>query len=195
MAEPDGAARHPSHATPPLEWPPWAVLAEPRRAHVLRVWELLHRWGRELAVSAPELSRWRLAVVLHDAVKDAPLERLRALAPDAWDEDALRHGPAAAELAARSGVTDQGVLDAVRYHSVGYRDWDDAGRMLYVADYLDPGRPFEREARAALVARMPAERAEVLCVVAGRRIRRQIARGWPLAPETVSFWNAVRCAD
>jgi hypothetical protein len=31
----------------------------------------------------------------------------------------------------------------------------------------------------------------MLRVVASERIARGVARGWPLLPETVAFWNAV----
>jgi HD superfamily phosphohydrolase YqeK len=63
--------------------------------------------------------------------------------------------------------------------------------MLYLADYLEPGRPFERAERAALAARVPEERDAVLREVARRRIERALRDGWALLPETVSFWNAL----
>src|SRR3989449_4292320 len=44
------------------------------------------------------------------------------------------------------------------YHSLGHARWDDVGKMLYLADYLEPGRPFDREAHRALAARVPGER-------------------------------------
>jgi HD superfamily phosphohydrolase YqeK len=83
------------------------------------------------------------------------------------------------------------VLDAVRYHSLGYAGWDAVGRMLYLADYLEPGRPYDRDVRRALAARVPAERDRVLQAVAARRIERVIESRWPLARETVGFWNAL----
>ena len=47
------------------------------------------------------------------------------------------------------------MLDAVRYHSVGLAGWDMVGRVLYCADYLEPGRTLAREWRADLAARFP----------------------------------------
>src|SRR5438094_750753 len=105
--------------------------------------------------------------------------------------DALAHGPMAAERAARAGETDRGVLDAVRYHSLGYAGWDDVGKMLYLADYLEPGRAFDREGRASLAARVPQGRDTVLQQVAARRIARVIDGRWPLVRETVDFWNSL----
>jgi HD superfamily phosphohydrolase YqeK len=138
-----------------------------------------------------ERARWLRAAWLHDALRDAPEAYLVQLVPDRWDTVELRHGPAAAALAARNGEQDQGVLDAVRYHSVGFARWDSVGRMLYLADYLEPGRPFRRAERAALADRVPQEAVAVLREVAAARLTWAIASGWRLAPETVEFWNAL----
>ena len=97
----------------------------------------------------------------------------------------------AAERAARDGESDRGVLDAVRYHSLGYAAWDDVGKMLYLADYLEPGRAFDRELRASLAARVPHDCDAVLQQVAARRIGRVIDSRWPLVRETVDFWNSL----
>src|SRR2546426_5929548 len=57
----------------------------------------------------------------------------------------LFRSPLAAERAAHDGETDQGLLDAVHYHSLGFAQWDDVGKMLYLADYLEPGRTLDRK--------------------------------------------------
>ena len=126
-----------------------------------------------------ERARWLKAAWLHDALRDAPAA------------NELAHGPLAAERAAHDGETDQGLLDAVRYHSLGFARWDDVGKMLYLADYLEPGRAFDQELRRSLAARVPAERDAILKQVAARRIARVIDGRWPLLRETVDFWNAL----
>jgi HD superfamily phosphohydrolase YqeK len=130
-----------------------------------------------MRVPDAERARWLKAAYLHDALRDAPLE------------SDIAHGPAAAERAAREGERDRGVLDAVRYHTLGYAGWDDVGRMLYLADFLEPGRTRDADERGRLAARMPAERDPVLQTVAQRRIEWLVRSGRPLAPETVGFWN------
>jgi HD superfamily phosphohydrolase YqeK len=79
----------------------------------------------------------------------------------------------------------------VRYHSLGYAGWDDVGKMLYLADYLEPGRAFDREVRASLAARVAHDRDAVLEQVAARRLARVIDGRWPLVRETVDFWNSL----
>jgi HD superfamily phosphohydrolase YqeK len=171
----------------PLALPEWAEVTRARRAHIARVAEVLERWATLLRVNTGERNRWLRAAALHDALKDAPVTRLRELAPDAWGEDDLRHGPAAAVLAQRHGERDGGVLDAVRYHSVGYAGWDQVGRLLYVADYVEPGRRGRRRTRDAWLARLPAQPDRVLCEVAADRIERTLASGRRLLPETEAF--------
>ncbi len=162
-----------------MSLPAWAVATPARRAHVARVAALAERWAEALGVTPAERVRWLRAVWLHDALRDAPAA------------DELAHGPASAARAAAEGETDRGVLDAVHYHSVGYAGWDDVGRMLYLADYLEPGRTFDAGVRAELAARVPDERDAVLREVARRRIQRMVSEGWRLPPETADFWNAL----
>lgn len=162
-----------------MSLPAWAQVTPPRRDHIERVAGLLEEWAGTMRVPETERDRWLRAAWLHDALRDAPLG------------DLMAHGPAAAERAAQDGEHDRGVLDAVRYHTIGYAGWDDVGRMLYLADFLDPGRDFDRDGRRALAARVPAQRDAVLRDVARRRIEWVVKSGWPLLPETVAFWNAL----
>jgi len=159
--------------------PPWAQVSPKRQAHIQRVAGVLGAWADAMKVGATERARWLKAAYLHDALRDAPLA------------DPLAHGPAAAERAAREGETDQGVLDAVRYHTVGYAGWDDVGRMLYLADFLEPERTFAAAERRALALRVPQQRDAVLKEVVRWRIEWVLRSGWPLAPETVGLWNAL----
>lgn len=162
-----------------MSLPAWAVVTPERRAHIERVVDLVAGWATAMHVRDGEQARWLKAAWFHDALRDAPAA------------NELAHGPMAAERAARDGEADQGVLDAVRYHSIGYAGWDDVGKMLYLADYLEPGRSFDRGLRAALAARVPAERDGVLREVAARRLARMIQERWPVPNETVDFWNAL----
>ena len=159
--------------------PPWAQATPERRAHIERVVGLVTQWATAMGVPQAERSRWIRAAWLHDALRDAPAA------------NELAHGPMAADRAAQDGETDRGVLDAIRYHSLGHAGWDDVGRMLYLADFLEPGRDYDREERRALAARVPLERDAVLREVARRRIEWVLRSGWSLPPETVAFWNAL----
>ncbi|MBI4501152.1 MAG: HD domain-containing protein [Gemmatimonadetes bacterium] len=173
------------------DFPEWTQATPERRAHVERVAALANSWADAMNTPAQERERWLRAVYLHDSLRDAPLELLTSLTDDRWHWPSLLHGPAAAEYAARHGERDRGVLDAVRYHSVGYAGWDVVGRMLYLADYLEPGREFRDEERRDMAARVPREPRVVLKEVAAERLHWLVTSGWPFIAETVEFWNAL----
>ena len=103
----------------------------------------------------------------------------------------LRHGPASAARATAEGEADRGVLDAVRYHSVGLAEWDMVGRVLYCADFLEPGRDFAQPARRALAEQFPDAPRKVLREIARWRVSYTVESGWTLLEPTVRFWNAL----
>ena len=79
----------------------------------------------------------------------------------------------------------------MRYHSVGYAGWDTVGRVLYCADYLEPGRSFAREWRVELAGRFADDPAGVLLEVAQERVGHLVRSRWPLIEPTVGFWNSL----
>jgi HD superfamily phosphohydrolase YqeK len=172
-------------------FPPWAEVGAERRAHVERVAALLGTWAVAIAVPDAERERWLRAAYLHDALRDADRDLLARLAPDAWGVPALRHGPAAARMAREQGEQDAGVLEAVHYHSVGYARWGRVGRMLYLADYLEPGRAFQQPERRALAQRVPGDPDGALREVVAARLRWDVGKGRPLITESIAFWNAL----
>ena len=179
----------------PLSLPAWACVTPARLAHIERVAALAGRWAESMRVSEAERERWLRAVWLHDALRDASPSELGRWAGDVAGGGELLHGPASAARAAADGETDQGVLNAVRHHSVGWAGWDMTGRVLYCADYLEPGRSFAREWRAEQAARFPADPGAVLHAVARERIEHVVWSGWPLIEPTVGFWNSLVAAS
>ncbi len=169
--------------------PEWAQVGAARRAHIRRVAALVETWAIAMGRDPVERARWVRAAFLHDALRSAPQEELAKLADGKWDIPGLYHGPAAARVAEEHGETDPGVLDALRYHSVGYVGWDDVGRMLYMADYLEPGRSFQRKKRAALAARVPRKPKAVLKRIARKRRAKSLKTKWRIVPEESEFWN------
>lgn len=171
--------------------PPWAVMTPERIAHVHRVAQLISHWAEEIGVPDSERNRWLRAAWLHDALRDASPEELIRWAPSSTLPVSLRHGPASAARAKGEGEIDRGVLDAVRYHSIGLAEWDMVGRILYCADYLEPGRPHGREHRDELARRLPTDVTGVLREVARERLVRVVSKGWPIPEPTFRFWNTL----
>ncbi len=176
-----------------LELPEWAVVKPKRRAHIARVAALIREWADEKDLPAYEKSRWFQAAILHDSLRDESPHLLRTQVPQAFAgwPDQLLHGPAAARRLRVDHMCDEGVLTAITYHTVGHPELDDAGRALYLADFLEPGRTFEPNGRAAWRTRMPHDMEAVLREVLAARMQNMIASHRPMLSETLAFWNQI----
>ena len=175
-----------------FELPEWAKVSPKRKGHIARVTALLANWAEALRVSPEERRAWIDAGRFHDALKDAPDEELRELVGDVSYEPQMLHGPAAAARLERDGETRRGLLDAVRYHTIGYLDWDRTGRALYMADFLEPGRSFARRDRAFLASQVASDFDGVFQQVVRAKLAWSLHEGHSLFPETVALWNSFR---
>lgn len=172
--------------------PDWAEVGEKRRAHIARVTALLDRWAEQLRLDADEAQAWHDAGRWHDALRDAAPDALRALAAGPDRPVETLHGPAAAVRLAREGESRGEVLDAIRWHTVGFAGWARVGRALYMADFLEPGRQFARADRAFLADNLVHDFDGVFRQVVRLRIEWTVREGKALFPETVALWNHVR---
>jgi 2-amino-4-hydroxy-6-hydroxymethyldihydropteridine diphosphokinase len=175
-----------------VELPPWARVTEKRRAHIARVTGLLAEWAEAMRVGRAEADAWRDAGRWHVALRDAPEDELRRMLPASDLPANVLHGPAAAACLQRDGESRTDVLEAVRWHTVGFADWARTGRALFLADYLDPGRTFARPERAVLAERVAHDFEPVFREVVRQRIEWTLREGNLLLPETVALWNSLR---
>ncbi len=173
--------------------PPWAVAGPERRGHLTRVAALLGAWAEELGLDETDRVRWRAAGHLHDVLRDEEPDRLRPRVPVAEQclPGPLLHGPAAAERLRIEGVEDGPLLTAIAWHTVGDPRFGRLGRALFAADFLEPGRTFLPDWRAALRARMPGELDGVTREVARARLTHVLERGRPLLARSTEFWNRL----
>lgn len=117
-----------------------------RYLHSLRTAEV----AGEIAVRFEEsVDEARVAGLTHDLARDMYPETLRNLAGedrfDLLQEEKeypiLLHGRAAAVLLERDlGEHRESVLQAVRWHTVGEIHMGTIGMILFIADYIEPGR-------------------------------------------------------
>lgn len=173
--------------------PDWAHLRADRRAHIERVADLMGSWAAAAGLDETDQVRWRAAAYLHDALREVDPDTLRAILPERLRglPGPVVHGPAAAERLRAEGVRDESLLRAVAWHTLGHPDLDALGRSLYVADFLEPGRPFLQDWRTDLRTRMPHELDAVTHEVLASRIRHLVDCDVPLLEPTVAFWNAL----
>lgn len=131
-----------------------------RYAHVVRVARLADRLAQR---HGEDPARARLAGLCHDLARLYSAERLvaeceaRAMPIDDFERrhPIVLHARLGAELAReRFGIDDEGVLDAIRRHTVAAPVMSRLDAIVYLADGLEPGRAFpKREAFEALAFR------------------------------------------
>lgn len=133
------------------------VVKTKRFKHILRVEEKIMTLAEKHGV---DLEKASIAALLHDFAKDLDSQVMRELARQYWDEplleassDEIWHGFAAAQIAQEHfNVKDKSILTAVAGHTIGWFEMDQLFKILYLADYTEPGRDFPGVKKARKLA-------------------------------------------
>lgn len=123
-------------------------LTEARYEHTLRVAETALELADRFDESA---DRAQIAALLHDYCKYDSLEEMKKTILKEADlpdlllsfHHELWHGPVASvRMKEIYLVTDQEVLDAIKYHTTGRANMTKLDKIIFLADYIEPGRSF-----------------------------------------------------
>ncbi|WP_077327098.1 bis(5'-nucleosyl)-tetraphosphatase (symmetrical) YqeK [Virgibacillus siamensis] len=123
-------------------------LTESRFEHTLRV--------AETAVNLADIfggtrDKIELAAIFHDYAKYKPIEEMRQLIMERDElpdnllnyHHELWHGPAASVLIDQKyGIADHKIKSAIFYHTTGKENMSRMDKIIFVADYIEPGRSF-----------------------------------------------------
>lgn len=102
----------------------------------------------------------------------------------------LLHGPLGAKLAEEQyGITDEIILNAVRWHTTGHENMDLMAKVIYIADYIEPGRSFPGIEEARQLAFKNIDSAMVFSL--DRTIRFVVSRGLLVHPDTINARNSI----
>lgn len=164
-----------------------------RLAHTYRVLETARALGARYGADE---ARVAVAALLHDYAKAMKPDQLLALGrqygvivdPAEEAQPHLLHGPVAAALLAAQGlVTDPAVLDAIRYHTTGRAAMSLLEKIVWLADYIEPGRSFPGVEEIRTLAESDLDGA--LLQALDQTILYVIGRGWPLHLYSVQARN------
>ena len=120
-----------------------ALEKESRKAHSLRVAEFACRYAKKFGV--PERQALT-AALFHDCAKNLPLDSPLLSGFECLQDvpAPVVHQFAGAYLAKEKfGVSDESVLNAIRYHTSGRENMTAIEKLLYLADMLEDGRSFD----------------------------------------------------
>lgn len=121
-------------------------LSEKRCEHSLRVAQVAIKLAR---IHRVDEKKAEIAGLLHDYCKEYAKEHLVKLAIESKllgsREDLLMpqvlHGPVAAYVLKRDKIIEsEDILQAIRFHTTGHPDMDVLAKIIFIADYVEPGR-------------------------------------------------------
>jgi predicted HD superfamily hydrolase involved in NAD metabolism len=108
-----------------------------------------------------------LAAIFHDYAKFRDKEEMKSIIVEQqMDKELLEyntelwHAPVGAYLVqTEAGVTDPEVLDAIRYHTSGRPEMTLLEKIIYLADYIEPGRHYPGVEEVREIAKTDLDRA------------------------------------
>ncbi|MED3561902.1 bis(5'-nucleosyl)-tetraphosphatase (symmetrical) YqeK [Bacillus xiapuensis] len=136
-----------------------------------------------------------LAAIFHDYAKFRPKEEMKAIIgtkgfpADLLEYNAeLWHAPAGAYLAeTEAGITDKEVLSAIRYHTSGRPGMSLLDKVIYLADYIEPGRHFPGVEEVREMAKENLDKALIKSIQ--NTIIFLLKKNQPIYPETFQTYN------
>jgi len=169
------------------------ALKDKRFQHVLRVEETAIKLAEQYGVDVEKAS---IAGLCHDYAKQRSDEdfiaeiKKKRLNPLLLDYgNAIWHGVVGAELIKDElGIWDEDILNAVRHHTTGAPVMTKLEQVIYMADYIEPGRDFTgvKKARVITAANLQAG----VAYQTKHTLAYLIENGKPVYPKTIDTYNA-----
>lgn len=167
-------------------------MSEQRFKHVLGVEETAVALAKKYGASPEKAS---IAALTHDYAKERPDEEFKmVIVRDGFDPELLNynnaiwHGLVGASFVERElGITDAEILHAIRVHTTGAAKMSLLDKIIYVADYIEPGRDFPgvQDARAITWADLD----EAVAFETKHTLAHLLAQEQQIYPKTIETYN------
>ncbi len=169
-------------------------LTEQRYIHTVGVMEtavkLAERFGADV-------KKAEIAAIFHDYAKFRPKEEMKQIILNGGGplevldfHHELWHAPAGAALVKTEvGITDEDILSAIRFHTSGRPNMTLLEKVIYVADYIEPGRRFPGVEEVRTLAEDDLDLALIQALK--NTITFLISKNQTVYPETVATYNAL----
>ncbi|MGY3778867.1 bis(5'-nucleosyl)-tetraphosphatase (symmetrical) YqeK [Isobaculum melis] len=137
-----------------------------------------------------------IAALIHDYAKELPMSEMKSVIETAGlNPEMLNfgseicHGPVATELAKKDfGITSEDILNAIRYHTVGAVQMSLLEKIIFVADFIEPGRSFPGVDTARAIANQDLD--EAVLFEMKHTLTYLISIEARIYPETILAYNA-----
>ncbi|CAM3815796.1 bis(5'-nucleosyl)-tetraphosphatase (symmetrical) YqeK [Mesobacillus zeae] len=122
-------------------------LTEHRYKHTIGVMETAIKLAEKYGA---DCQKAELAAIFHDYAKFRPKDEMnKVILEQSMPKELLNfnselwHAPVGAYLVEKeAGISDREILDAIRYHTSGRPGMTLLEKIVYLADYIEPGRHF-----------------------------------------------------
>lgn len=167
-------------------------LTERRYVHTIGVMEAALELAERYGV---DKEKAELAAIFHDYAKFRDKEEMRRIIIDQkmpqdllQFHDELWHAPVGAYLVEKeAGISDAEVLEAIRCHTSGKINMSMLDKVLYVADYIEPGRDFPGVEQVRESAKSSLDIAVIQSMK--NTITYLLKRSQPIYPDTFHAYN------
>ncbi|WP_409251438.1 bis(5'-nucleosyl)-tetraphosphatase (symmetrical) YqeK [Bacillus sp. SCS-153A] len=167
-------------------------LTEHRYEHTLGVMETAIELAERYGVNRDKAE---LAAIFHDYAKFRPKDEMKEIIEaEGLDERLLSfnaelwHAPVGAWLVQKeAGIDDEEILDAIRFHTSGRPGMTPLEKVIYLADYIEPGRRFPGVDEVRELAKHNLE--EALIVSIRNSITFLMKKNQAVFPETFYTFN------
>ncbi len=170
-------------------------LSEYRYKHTLEV----ANTAEKLALANNiDQNKARLAALLHDISKEMPLIKQIAYVKLAGIElddcqkkiPAIIHAPAAVGfIQEKWEINDPDILEAVRYHTTGHPEMGDLAKIIFAADFIEPGRKFSRLEKVREI--LPSDLTKGLIMICNEMVYYHLQANKLIHPTTIELRNKL----
>ncbi|ADU29834.1 bis(5'-nucleosyl)-tetraphosphatase (symmetrical) YqeK [Evansella cellulosilytica] len=118
-----------------------------RYEHTVRVRDEAQKLANQYHVN---IEKARVAAILHDYAKYRSVEEMKQTIKDEkldkrllfYGNEILHAFVGATYVQKELGVDDEEIISAIRYHTTGRAQMTDIEKVVFLADYIEPGRTF-----------------------------------------------------
>ncbi len=167
-------------------------MSERRFQHVLGVEKMAVALAEKYGCSPEKAS---IAALTHDYAKERPDDEfILVIKRDGFDSDLLNYGNAiwhglvgASFVECELGITDPEILNAIRVHTTGAAKMTLLDKIIYVADYIEPGRNFPGVEDAREIALVDLD--EAVAFETKHTLAHLIEQEQQIYPKTIETYN------
>ncbi|MCA1031827.1 bis(5'-nucleosyl)-tetraphosphatase (symmetrical) YqeK [Bacillus timonensis] len=171
-----------------------AHLTEHRYIHTIGVMETAIELAKENNISTKKAE---IAAIFHDYAKFRPKSEMKKIIMDQKMDPRLLHfnselwhAPVGAYLVEKEvGIKDRDILNAIKYHTSGYEKMTLLDKIIYLADYIEPGRHFPGVEEVREMSSVDFDKALIMAVK--NTIGFLLRKNQPVFPDTFVFYNSL----